>query len=194
MAITAQYANSTNQLAALKELYTDDKEYMKNLVYSKNPWLAMIPKNESPDGFAGKYIPVPIEYSNPAGRSHTFANAQAQQTASGVTSFFVYAVADYQLVTITNLLMEQTKSNAGAFVDEASRSLDNGFKNIANNMAFELFSGGTATRGQISSAGITFSSPTVTFTLTNPQTVVQFEVGMTLQATATDGGGEGEDR
>ena len=25
--------------------------------YSKNPWLAMIPKNESPDGFAGKYIP-----------------------------------------------------------------------------------------------------------------------------------------
>ena len=188
MAITAQYANSTNQLAALKELYTDDKEYMKNLVYSKNPWLAMIPKNESPDGFAGKYIPVPIEYSNPAGRSHTFANAQAQQTASGVTSFFVYAVADYQLVTITNLLMEQTKSNAGAFVDEASRSLDNGFKNIANNMAFELFSGGTATRGQISSAGITFSSPTVTFTLTNPQTVVQFEVGMTLQAPATDGG------
>jgi hypothetical protein len=26
-------------------------------LYSKNPWLAMIPKNESPDGFAGKYIP-----------------------------------------------------------------------------------------------------------------------------------------
>lgn len=25
-------------------------------------WLAMIPKNESPDGFAGKYIPVPLEY------------------------------------------------------------------------------------------------------------------------------------
>jgi len=26
---------------------------MKNVVYSKNPWLAMVPKNESPDGFAG---------------------------------------------------------------------------------------------------------------------------------------------
>ena len=104
MTIAPTYANSTNQLAALKELYTDDKEYMKNLVYAKNPWLAMIPKNESPDGFAGKYIPVPIEYYNPAGRSHTFASAQAQQTPSGVLSFFVYAVADYQLVTITNLL------------------------------------------------------------------------------------------
>lgn len=188
MAITPQYANSTNQIAALKELYVDDKDYMKNIVYSKNPWLAMIPKNESPDGFAGKYIPVPLEYGNPQGRAHTFANAQNQQTASDVVSYFVYAIQDYQLVTITNLLMEQTKSNAGAFVDEASRTMDNGFRNISNNMAFELFSGGTASRGQISSAGITYSAPNLSFTLTNSQQVVQFEVGMTLQASTTDGG------
>jgi hypothetical protein len=188
MAISAQYANSANQIAALRELYTDDKDYMKNIVYAKNPWLAMIPKNESPDGFAGKYIPVPLEYGNPQGRSHTFANAQTQQTASDVVSYFVYAVQDYQLVTITNLLMEQTKSNAGAFVDEASRTLDNGFRNLSNNMAFELFSGGTASRGVISSAGVSVSGTTLSFTLSNPQQIVQFEVGMTLQATATDGG------
>lgn len=188
MAISPVYANSANQIAALKELYTDDKDYMKNIVYAKNPWLAMIPKNESPDGFAGKYIPVPLEYGNPAGRAHVFANAQNQQTATDVVSYFVYAIQDYQLVTITNLLMEQTKTNAGAFVDEASRTLDNGFRNLSNNMAFELFSGGTASRGVISSAGVSYSSPTLTFTLSNPQQVVQFEVGMTLQATATDGG------
>jgi hypothetical protein len=190
MSVSPIYANSTNQVAALKELYTDDKDYMKNIVYAKNPWLAMVPKNESPDGFAGKYIPVPLEYANPAGRAHTFANAQNQQTASSVISYFVYAIQDYQLVTITNLLMEQTKSNAGAFVDEASRTLDNGFRNISNNMAFELFSGGTASRGIIGSvvqSGST-SSGTVTITLQNAQTVVQFEVGMTLQASATDGG------
>ncbi len=188
MAIAPQYANSSNQLAALKELYVDDKDYMKNIVYSKNPLLALIPKNESPDGFAGKYIPVPLEYGNPQGRSHTFANAQNQQTASDVVSFFVYAVQDYQLVTITNLLMEQTKTNAGAFVDEASRTLDNGFRNISNNMAFELFYGGTASRGVISSAGVSLSSGVLSFTLSNSQSVVQFEVGMTLQASITDGG------
>ncbi len=92
MAIAPTYANSTNQIAALKELYVDDKDYMKNIVYSKNPDLAMIPKNESPDGFAGKYIPVPLEYGNPQGRAHQFANAQNQQTASSVISYFVYAV------------------------------------------------------------------------------------------------------
>jgi hypothetical protein len=131
---------------------------------------------------------VPLEYGNPQGRAHTFANAQNQQTATNVVSFFVYAIADYQLVTITNLLMEQTKSNAGAFVDEASRSLDNGFRNISNNMAFELFAGGTATRGVISSAGITNVGGQVSFILSNIQDVVQFEVGMTLQAALTDGG------
>lgn len=188
MAISPTYANSANQIAALKELYVDDKDYMKNIVYAKNPWLAMIPKNESPDGFAGKYIPVPLEYGNPQGRAHTFANAQNQQTASDVVSYFVYAVQDYQLVTITNLLMEQTKTNAGAFVDEASRTLDNGFRNLSNNMAFELFYGGTATRGQVSSAGTAISGTTLTFTLADPQTVVQFEVGMSLQGSATDGG------
>lgn len=188
MAISPVYANSANQIAALKELYVDDKDYMKNIVYAKNPLLAMIPKNESPDGFAGKYIPVPLEYANPAGRAHTFSNAQNQQTASSVISYFVYAIQDYQLVTITNLLMEQTKNNAGAFVDEASRTMDNGFRNISNNMAFELFAGGTATRGQISAAGTGVASQVVSFVLTNPQTVVQFEVGMTLQGSATDGG------
>ncbi len=188
MTIAPVYANSSNQLAALKELYTDDKDYMKNIVYAKNPWLALVPKNESPDGFAGKYIPVPLEYANPAGRAHTFANAQNQQTASSVISYFVYAIQDYQLVTITNLLMEQTKSNAGAFVDEASRTLDNGFRNISNNMAFELFAGGTASRGTFLASTVSYSAPTVTLTLSNAQQVVQFEVGMTLQASLTDGG------
>lgn len=188
MAVAPIYANSSNQLAALKELYVDDKDYMKNIVYSKNPYLALVPKNESPDGFAGKYIPVPLEYGNPQGRAHSFANAQNQQTASDVVSYFVYSIQDYQLVTITNLLMEQTKSNAGAFVDEASRTLDNGFRNISNNMAFEIFAGGTASRGAIGSAGVTYVAPNLSFVLSNPQQVVQFEVGMTLQSSTTDGG------
>ena len=103
-----------------------------------------------------------------------------------MVSYFVYAIQDYQLVTITNLLMEQTKSNAGAFVDEASRTLDNGFRNISNNMAFELFFGGTASRGVILTAVL--ASSVVTIQLNNAQNVVQFEVGMTLQNSATDGG------
>src|SRR5580658_6120594 len=193
--MAAIYANSANQIAALKELYTDDKEYMKDLVYKENPFLALVPKNESPDGFAGKYIPVPLEYGAPQGRSHSFANAQAQQTATALVSYFVYVIEDYQLVTITNLLMEQTKTNAGAFVDAAKLQLDGGFRNLANNIAFELFGSGTATRG-ISSAASSQNGIVAGGTilpLTNPQAVVNFEVGMTLVASATDGGAPSPD-
>jgi hypothetical protein len=42
------------------------KEYMKDLVYKENPLLALLPKNEDVDGFAGKYIPVPLEYGRNA--------------------------------------------------------------------------------------------------------------------------------
>jgi hypothetical protein len=177
--MSAVYANSSNQIAALKELYTDDKDYMKDLVYKENPLLALIPKNESPDGFAGKYIPVPLEYGVPQGRSHSFSNAQNQQTATSLASFFVYVVSDYQLVTITNLLMEQTKSNAGAFVDAAKLQMDGGFRNITNNIAFELFGDGTGTRGFIGSTD-SGSAPTYVITLSNAQQIVNFEVGMLL--------------
>jgi len=132
---------------------------------------------------------VPLEYANPAGRAHTFLNAQNQQTSSSVVSYFVYVVTDYQLVTITNLLMEQTKSKAGAFVDECNRTLSNGFKNIGNNMAFEVFAGGTASRGNIGATpAVSLIGTALVFTLANPQTVVQFEVGMVLQNSTTDGG------
>ncbi len=193
--MAAVYANSSNQIAALKELYTDDKEYMKDLVYKENPFLALVPKNESPDGFAGKYIPVPLEYGTPQGRSHTFANAQSQQTATSLASFFVYVIEDYQLVTITNLLMEQTKTNAGAFVDAAKLQMDGGFRNLTNNIAFELFGSGTATRGISTSASSqTSATPNVvTIVLSNAQNIVAFEVGMLIVASATDGGAPSAD-
>lgn len=187
----ATYATSANQIAALKELYTDDKEYMKDLVYKENPFLALVPKNESPDGFAGKYIPVPLEFGVPQGRSHTFSNAQNNQTATQLASFFVYVISDYQLVTITNLLMEQTKTSAGAFVDAAKLQMDAGFRNITNNIAFELFGSGTATRGIASASSAQVGGTAaggVTLPLTNSQQIVAFEIGMTLVASATDGG------
>jgi len=194
MANSPIYANSSNQIASLKELYTDDKDYMQDLVYKENPFFALVPKNESPDGFAGKYIPVPMDFGHPQGRSHTFAPAQSNQTAAGLASFFVYVIEDYQLVTITNLLMEQTKTNAGAFVDAAKLQMDGGFQSISNNIASELFGSGTATRGIVGSFSETGGSPnTVTIVLSSSPDIVKFEVGMTLVSSATDGGAPSTD-
>lgn len=139
-----------------------------------------------------KYIPVPLEYGTPQGRSHTFSNAQNQQTPTQLVSYFVYTIEDYQLVTITNLLMEQTKTNAGAFVDAAKLQMDGGFRNITNNIAFELFSDGSGTRGFIGTgtgpSTISGMTNSYVITLTNPQQIVQFEVGMQLVNFINTGG------
>jgi hypothetical protein len=193
--MSATYANSGNQLASLKELYKNTNEYLKNEVYKENPFLALAPKDESVDGAAGKYIPVPIQYGVPQGRSHTFSNAQGNQSPTQLASFFVYVVSDYSLVTITNLLMEQTKTAAGAFVDAAKLQLDGGFRSITNNIAFELFSDGKSARG-VSTSTSTQSGTTIGGTvlpLSNVQQVVNFEVGMTLVASSTNGGAPSSD-
>ncbi len=176
----ATYATVSNQVAALKELYTGD-DYMKDLVYKKNPLLALIPKDESPSGFAGKYIPVPLVYGTPQGRSASFSNAQSNQTAPALASFFVYRVSNYQLVTITNELLEATKDDAGAFVDEAKLNMDTGFRNISNDLALDLFSNGSGARGAYAS----ITSGVIVLSL--PSQIVNFEVGMTLVSYSVSG-------
>jgi len=85
------------------------------------------------------------------------------------------------LVTITNELLEATKDNAGAFVDEAKLNMDTGFRNISNDLALSLFDNGSGARGQISviSTGV--------ITLADPNSVVNFEVGMTLVSYSVSG-------
>lgn len=177
----ATYINSTNQLAVLKELYPDDGAFLKDLVYRKNPAFAMIPKDESPDGLAGKYLPVPVIFGDPQGRSANFANSQTNQTAVSDISFFVYVAQNYQLATIQNLFIEQTKNKAAAFVDGVKLTMDKSFRNISNDMAHDLFGDGSGSRGQISAI------TTGVITLTDPSQVTQFEVGQTLVSYSVSG-------
>lgn len=179
----ATYANTSNQVAALKELYTGD-DYMKDLVYKKNPLLALIPKDESPSGFAGKYIPVPLIFGTPQGRSASFSTAQSNQTAPQLSSFFVYRVSNYQLATITNELLEATKDNAGAFIDEAKLVMDTAFRNISNDLALDIYRDGSGTRGSFVNTAISGGS---VITLDNPSDIVNFEVGMALVSYSVSG-------
>ncbi len=178
----ATYASTSNQVAALKELYTGD-DFMKDLVYKKNPLLALIPKDESPGGFAGKYIPVPLVFGTPQGRSAAFATAQTNQTAPQLASFFVYRVSNYQIATITNELLEATKDNAGAFIDEAKLVMDTAFRNISNDLALDIYKDGSGNRGTIS----VIHASNGTITLTNSADIVNFEVGMALVSYSLSG-------
>lgn len=93
----------------------------------------------------------------------------------------MYRVSNYQLVTITNELLEATKDDAGAFIDEAKLNIDTGFQNISNDLAHDLFGNATGVRGTLSSIS------TGVITLADPNSVVNFEVGMTLVTYSVSG-------
>jgi hypothetical protein len=172
------FLDLTAMNAALKELY--DGQVVENLVYKDNPFLAMIPKKTD---FGGKYKPVPIQTGVSQGRSSVFATAQANQTAVSLQSFLLTRASDYSIATIDNQTMLASATDKMAFLEGAKLVIDGAIRSATLSLASALFRSGTGSIGQASSIGAGV------ITLSNPNDVVQFEVNMTLQANATDGGG-----
>lgn len=182
---TPQYSNSTDNIQVLKELYNDDSWVMKDLVYAGNPALALIPKDESADGMAGKSFPVPLIYGDGQGRSATFATAQSNQTAMNLGEFFVTTISNYQIVTIDNRFLEATRSNVGAFMDGATMNVNGGISNITNDLAHDLFNDGSGQRGSYGLGNGSITSGVIV--LDSSASVVQFEVGMSLVSYSVSG-------
>lgn len=163
--------------AALKELYSG--QVVENLVYSDNPFLAMVSKGSD---FGGKYKPIPIQTGVSQGRSATFATAQANQTAPDLESFLLTRSKDYSLATIDNETMLASKTDKMAFLDGAKLLIDSAIRSITNSLASSLFRSGTGSIGAIGTIN------TGVIELSNGADVVQFEKNMVIQANATDGG------
>jgi hypothetical protein len=166
--------------AALKQHYTSDR--VENMVYQDNPLLAMISKMES---FGGKNLPVPIIYGNPQGTSAVFATAQANKTNSQLKDFVLTRKSFYSLASISNEVLEASKGNSNAFMEAATTEIDGAIHSATRQLAIALYGTGSGAIGQV--ANSSFATPTLT--LTNPEDVTNFEVGMKLQVSATNGGG-----
>lgn len=175
--MSAVYQNLTNMNAALKELY--DGQAVENLVYTDNPFLAMVPKKTD---FGGKYLPQPIVSGVSQGRSATFSTAQANQSQNVINSFLLTRASDYSIATIDNQTMLASATDKMSFLEGSKLVIDGAIRSATNSICAKLFRSGTGSLGAISSIS------TGVITLTNSGDVVGFEVNMVLQANATDGG------
>ena len=164
----------------LKELYDDQK--VLNEVYKTNPTLAMIPKDPNA---GGKYYPQPVQIGVSQGRSATFATAQANQTSDSFREFLVTLASDYSLATLDNKTLLSARTDKQAFVNAAKVQVDGAIRSIKNSLGSAMFRSGTGSIGVISSitSGV--------IVLSNALDVVQFEIGMVLDESATDGGAVG---
>lgn len=173
----SSYIDLPSVNAVLKELY--DGQKIQNMVYKDNPALALI-KKETNRG--GKYYPVPIQIGVSQGRSSLFAQAQSNQSSNVYQEFLVTPVKDYSLATLDHQTLLSAKSDAQAFINTAKAQVDGAMRSIKNSLGSAFFRAGTGSIGGIGSisGGV--------ITLSNAADVVQFELNMTLQAAATDGG------
>lgn len=164
--------------AALKQHYTNDTVEM--MVYKDNPLLALLPKYED---FGGRNLPIPLIYGNPQGRSATFSNAQnrGQVTSSKLADFVLTRVKDYSIATIDNETLEASKGNANAFMEAATTEIDGAINSLTRSLATAAFRSGFGDLAQVGSINVN------EITLLSEESVTNFEVGMVLVASATQG-------
>lgn len=172
------YSNSTDNIATLKELYSDDAWVMKDLVFDKNPFLAICPKDETEMGMGGKYFPVPVMYDTGAGRSANLGNAQTYQTAPQTVEFQVTRVSNYSVATLTNDFLRASAANIGAFMPGAELNVKSAFRSCSNDLAHDMYSDGSGIRGTYGLGSGSIATGVIT--LDNLGMVYQFAVGMAL--------------
>lgn len=174
------YSNAVSNVATLKELYSDDAWVMKDLVFNRNPTLAIIDKDETEMGLAGKYFPIPVLSDTGAGRSANFGNAQTYQTAPQTYEFNVTRVQNYSLATLTGDFLRASAQNIGAFMPGAELNVKAAFQSIGNDLAHDVFSDGSGTRGSYGAGSGAGTIVSGVITLDSLSQVYQFAMNMAL--------------
>jgi hypothetical protein len=173
--------NMTSFDSALKVHYTSDM--IKRMTYQDHPLLALMPKYES---FGGKNLPIPIIYGNPQGRSSSFAYAKANKKPGKYTDFVLTRAKDYGLCSIDGETIDASKGDKNAFMEAMTSEIDGTFESLTRSLGIGLYRSGSGSVGRIDATTVIASTLCV---LSNPEDVVNFEVGQTIVSSTADGGG-----
>lgn len=137
--------------------------------------------------FYGENAQISNRFSGTGGGSADFAKAQANVAGNKYGKFLIDHAKDYSIVRIETLAVRKTQNNAGALVKAVKEEADGGFYTIRRSMSRTVWGNGGGARGQVGALNGD------TITLSDPNDIVGFEVGMSVSAAADDGtGGAGE--
>jgi hypothetical protein len=168
-------ASTTSLQYILKTIYPNG---LASVGYENSPALALIRKRTD---FTGENQAVPLRYGNQTGRSADFTRAKALKRPSSGKKFLVTRAKDYCLGGIDAEAMKAAMSS-GAIAEGLKNEIESMAYSMTRSISGALFKTGGGVIGQIAS-GVA----TPTLTLTVPDDIVNFEVGMTLDSSATPG-------
>lgn len=151
----------------LKEHYAAE---LPNLIYRRNPFLAMVPKKEDAGG--SEYV-QPIVYGTGGRRSADITVAQTGASASSTKAkaFHVLWVKDYAVARVDGLTIAASKGDRNSFVDALTQEINSSIQELTNTIARDVFRGGWGSVGVISAIN------SATITLATIEDVDSFEVG-----------------
>lgn len=178
MAIT----NMTNFDSALKQIYSGSN--LSNTTLKRRPALGMLPKFAS---FGGRNMPLVNIYGDPAGRSASFANAQANTSQVAVEDFLLTRVSNYSIATVGGEVAEASKGDAMAFLQALKASIDGAMNALSNSIETQLFRNGTGSIGTVGTINPS-SAGTDVAALGEEEDVANFDVNQVLVFSAADGG------
>ena len=161
--------------AALKQIYKPG--YMADVCYKDRPLLAMLPKFE---GFGGRNMPIVLEYGHPAGRSQVFATAQANATPALYEDFLLTRMHDYGITMIDGETADAMEQDAYSWIRGMTNQVDGILSQTARNLHIMAYGDGQGARGVVAGG-----AGTPTLTLATLSDIHKFEVGMSIDGTAT---------
>jgi len=165
--------------AMLKDYYTPDKIIEQS--FADNVFLALVPKKEA----GGRRYVQPIEYGNPGGASANFQTAMTLATVSQFKDFLLTRSKQYQRVLVDHETLLSTENPEEAF-QPAFDEFDRGLRSLGEKLAHRLF---RTAGGNIGKLANTSTSNTSVITLADAADAFNFQIGMNLQFSSTDGGG-----
>ncbi len=131
----------------LKEVYP--KGLPKELVYKNAPLLAVLPKDDTAEGY-GKLIHVPVRYGDPQGRSASLSKARTGATASKNAGFDITLVQDYGSCFIDGEVIDRMKDDKGSFIRALKPEINAALRQLKNSLVHALYRNGGGAIGQIS--------------------------------------------
>src|SRR6266550_5942854 len=146
----------TSFAAMIKTRYTD--EVVEDLTYQRNPFLALVAKNED---FGGDSLVIPVIYEDPQNNSATFSSAQNGSSTTSSAKFAITAVKEYGFAYVDGRTALASKGRENAFMDAVTTEFDKAFHSVGRRLAIAMYRSGWGDIGVIAAGGVSGSTLTL---------------------------------
>ena len=179
--MAAGVATVTALTNILKTKY--DQRKLNVMAYEEDPLLALM-KKKADTNFGGNNARVTLRYGSPQGGSNNFTQALNNKSTSLDAGFLLTRAKDYHISGIDGETLEAGEGNENTILDAVKGEMDGSMRMIRRSLEIGVYGNGGGARGRISS---TSDVATTTITLSDPNQIVNFEKGMTIQTGSADG-------